>query len=278
MIAYMMPDFIYGDKIYTYLSRELKNNSPKLYPNQKINFVYDCFPYAIWNGGTVLLDGPLYSAAEIKNTIQYYNEELDLPLAFTFTNPLISKTDCWDTYCNLIAELGHNGKNYILVSSPILEKYLRENYPNYKFCKSIIGNEGHTVDSNYEFNVLPRKYINNYNLLDTIPAQDRSKMEILATDTCPLNCPYWDKTHYEAYAKSQLRFNVNMEEVQCKFEGPRIVTDHIVTKKLIDDWYVPNGYTNFKISGRRDIKAITMRAINYFVLPEYRYSVLQDLI
>jgi hypothetical protein len=81
----------------------------------------------------------------------------------TFTNPLIEEKHCYDTYSNLIAECGHNGMNEILVTSPILETYLRTNYPNYKYCKSVTSTENNTYDvENYYISVLPKYFNNNF--------------------------------------------------------------------------------------------------------------------
>jgi collagenase-like PrtC family protease len=57
-------------------------------------------------------------------------------LRFTFSNSLLEEKHIYDTYCNLIMEEADTGNNEVIVNSPILEQYLRENYPNYKYISS----------------------------------------------------------------------------------------------------------------------------------------------
>ena len=55
--------------------------------------------------------------------------------------PSITKEDLADPYCNFCMEAGNNGKNEVLVVSPLLEEYIRKNYSSYTInsstCKEI---------------------------------------------------------------------------------------------------------------------------------------------
>ena len=59
-----------------------------------------------------------------------------IPLRFTFTNPLIEEKHLSDKVCNDILKMADNGMNEVIVMSPILEQYIRENYPGYKITSS----------------------------------------------------------------------------------------------------------------------------------------------
>ena len=41
-----------------------------------------------------------------------------------------------DTYCNLIMRLADNGMNQVLVNSPVVEQYIRDNYPSFPLISS----------------------------------------------------------------------------------------------------------------------------------------------
>lgn len=275
MIEYMLPDFIIGQLPYTTLLELQKIAPHMLYPNQGISFIYGCVPNAIWNGGSILLHQRIYHKPEVKEYIDYINNTLNLPIAWTFTNPLIGEKECYDSYCNMLAELGHNGKNYILVSSPILEKYLREHYPNYKYCRSIIvatnEKEAPLIYDNpdYEFSVLQRAYNNDFEYLKSIPEEYRHKVEILTTDRCPPNCPRI-YTHYVAFANAQIKYDYKYPGIPCTQEQYAEGNPLVITKQMIDEIYVPLGYTHFKLSGRTNLDVIIDNICEYFVLPEYQ--------
>lgn len=278
MIHYMLPDFVIGEKPYTIL-QSLQEYAPEvLYPQQAVQFIYGCPPNAIWNGGTVLCSERFYLAPEIKHLISYYNDILHYPIAWTFTNPLLTETDCYDRYCNLLAELGHNGMNYILVSSPILESYLRNKYPNYHYCKSILAAENvKDYTNNYSFSVLERKRNNDFAFLNSLSTDIKSKIEILATDACDPDCPYI-YTHYQDYAKAQLAFDAsNTKQLDCHFKQKLEDNPLMISKQQIDEIYVPMGYTHFKLSGRTSIEAIIDNITHFFVLPEYQKEIEGEL-
>ena len=72
----------------------------------------------IWNGGTVN-QGYQPSLEKIKEIIDFYYGN-NIEIALTLTNPLLTKEDLYDRYCNKIVSLCENENNSILVSSSIL--------------------------------------------------------------------------------------------------------------------------------------------------------------
>ena len=116
------------------LLNQLLLNMMKSYPEYfnegyAIGSAYGTFPGAIWNGGRAVIG--ITPKAQIESILNIYNQR-DIPVRFTWTNTLIGEKECYDTYCNLIMRLADNGLNQVLVNSPALEKYLRENYPSFK--------------------------------------------------------------------------------------------------------------------------------------------------
>jgi len=111
MIAnFNLPGFYLGQKAYKELFRLIKTYPEILLPNTNISTIFDNFPGCIWNGGTTNYDGNL-SIGAIRDIIGFYNEELNIPLRFTFTNPLLHEFHCFDSYSNMIVQAAHNGKN-----------------------------------------------------------------------------------------------------------------------------------------------------------------------
>lgn len=248
--------------------------------------IFGCFPGCIWNGGTLLAGGTVPYEI-IQETIEYYNYRLNLPLTFTFTNPMINSEDqLHDIYSNLIAKLGHNGKNYINVSSPVLEKYLKENYPNYHYCRSIVTSQKIPYDLNgYEISVLQRAKNNDWNYLNTIPEQDRGRIELLLNDVCPDNCPKL-YSHYEALGKAQIigaYKQTTVKNIECisnlSFGRARMMLEnktYISNEQLIKE-YLPAGFRHFKFSGRTNFIRCVLGALNYMILPMYHEDLMMFL-
>lgn len=281
-----LPDFIAGRGVYSTLIDLSQQERDFLLPNTGIACVYGNFPSCIWNGGGINISG-VWSKQDIIALIEYYNYALHIPLRFTFTNPLIDERHLSDTYANMIAECGHNGMNEILTSSIILENYLREKYPKYKFCRSIIGARDSAVDlsDKYYLSVCQRRMNNNWEFLETIPEDKRHKVEFLCTDPCPDNCPRL-YTHYRDFARAQLEFSPGTPECECSMNNVKGVFVHkylhgletYISREMIDKDYLPRGFNQFKISGRGSAVGGIFGALNYMVNPEYRDDALAAFI
>lgn len=286
MINLNLPDFVFGARVYDTVIPLVREYPEIAYEDTRIAAIFGCFNAAIWNGGGILL-GQSAVRQQMDDCIGHFNYDLNVPLRFTFTNSLITENQCFDTYCNLIAEAGHNGRNEILTSSPILEKYLREHYPHYKFCRSIIAaqNEPYGDTSKYDLVVMRRNMNNNWDYLDKIPMQDRDKIEFLCCDPCPDNCPRI-YSHYRDFARAQIEQDGTLPNLECSMgqvKG-RFVNKYTrslqsyISRETIEKMYVPRGYSQFKISGRTNLAAIIQGISNYYIKPEYQADVEADCI
>lgn len=283
MINMNMPDFVTGLPAYDILTDIAKENPDVLYPDVTIASVFGNFPFSIWNGGGLNFQHP-WVKGEIKELIAYYNEELGIPLRFTFTNPMLQEKHCWDTYSNIIVEAGHNGKNEILTSSRILENYLRNNYPNYKYCSSIVGTDAMPYPVNetdrYDLMVMQRRRNNNWTFLDTIPIEIRHKIEFLCNDPCPDDCPRL-YSHYRDFGRAQLNLEPDQPANECSMHGIKgkfpykymQTLDTYISRETILKDYLPKGFTQFKVSGRNSAFSIIRNILDYMVKPEYRVDV-----
>jgi len=285
-----LPDFVINEQTYGAFVDLTKEFPEVLLPNTEISAIFGIFPGAIWNGGGINTGGNL-PREEMERIIDFYNFKLHLPLRFTFTNLLIEDKHLDDTYCNIIAEIGNNGHNQILVANPRLENYLRKHYKNYKYCRSIVGARDipyqlHGNLGDYYLSVMQRRMNNNWEFLDKIPEIDRPQIEFLCTDPCPDNCPRL-YTHYRDFARCQLEGRAGSPEAQCSMtevKGPfpmhylQTSLETYISRDMINNEYLPRGYQEFKCSGRNSIASGIKNLLVYCVKPEYEMDMYYDLL
>ena len=171
--------------------------------------------------------------SEMEFVINSMNE-MDIAVRYTFTNPLITEKHLNDTYCNILLELGDNGKNEILVNSPVLEDYIRKNFPSYRLISSTtkcLRNESDIINElnkDYELVVLDSAF-NNKDVLFTLP--HREKIELLVNHYCLDDCPMREK-HYLEVGRCQLSFS----EIEFK-DCPNINRDFY---QMMDVFVLPS--------------------------------------
>lgn len=283
MIYFNCPDFYNGEKLYGILPKWMKDSSGVFYDDIKIKSVFGCYPNMIWNGGSVQ-NGGFVEDYQIQSCVDYFYQN-DISIKLTLTNPCLVKEDLYDRYCNRVVKLMENEKNVVIVSSDMMEDYIRNKYPMYKIHRSIIASE---QDSNYvsllkkyDEVVLPRRLTKNFDFLNTIPVEYRNRLELLCNDPCPVNCPNL-YSHYAEMGKEQL-YEKNYIGLQCPTipeKGLKGILDRhlmyeeqqIMPCEIYDGTYTDLGYCNFKLSGRGDLPLVIQSICKYFVKPEYVYE------
>ena len=290
-VRFHLPDFSGSFKLNLLFADMLKNRPDFFREGAEIASFYGVFPPCLWNGGRS--QGGNTDKNYMKAVIREFNDR-GIPLRFTFTNPLIEKKHLADDFCNLIMHLADNGFNEVIVASPVLEDYIRTNYPNYKLtsstCKRLnsvnallaeLEKDYHVVVADYDLN-------NKFDILDKLPR--KNNIELLVNACCQPECPS-RLQHYIDISNQQIAFcnhikkypNVpfNLEKYDpnhfssCPF-SKRSIFDIRELKTHIspeDIWekYVPMGFEQFKIEGRT---ASTLNKIEtylyYMAKPELR--------
>lgn len=273
MLNFHIPDFFLHFNLNISLLKLINDKPYMFYDDFKIGAVFGNFPNCTWNGGS-LINGPHLSHKEQTRISNTFNS-LGVPLRLTMTNPLIEERDCYDRYANYIMENLNNGFNQVLVSSPILEDYIRTEYPDYPIVRSILSTKDIYYDDSdrYIMSVLRKHKNNDLDLLRKIDNKD--KIELLVNEICEESCPR-TYSHYEAYAKKQmyednkgelpLKCSYNREFIFKKFrESPLCLT-----REKIKNIYEPMGFKNFKISGRTKDGSVVIFYAHYFVKPDYK--------
>lgn len=265
----------------------------------KIASFFGEFPMSLWNGGRPS-DNDQCDRAYVDNVIKAVNAK-GIPVRYTYTNMLLQKEDLKDPYCNYCLKAADNGQNGVIVFSPLLESYIRENYPGFKItsstCKEIrdINLVNEELKKDYHIVVLDYNFNNKFEELERI--EDKARCEILVNAVCIPDCPRRGK-HYEHIAKNQRIMLKNrrmpqdkqipMEEWYCEYgdRGNLYVLQNYctyVSPEAIWEKYVPMGFRNFKIEGRTaNIFSLVETYCHYLIRPEYqgetRILLLQNLV
>lgn len=279
-------DFIQG------FLKKTKDCSWILKDNVKIDSVFGS-PTCIWNGGRTLVD--VYYNKQQLQIIHDTYADLGVKVRFIFTNPLLNKHDLFDRYCNLILDVFRDLSPEVVINSPLLEEYLRKQYPKVSFISSTtkrlrdIESQLKEFNRNYKYICLDYDYNYNFEFLDSIPEKERDKVEILINSICPKGCNV-RVLHQEFCAKRQLEYSSDddCDDSEpffrgCPLKKRRIEnpfskqgytkdflngTNYILPQDL--DIYLDKGFNHFKIQGR-ELTASQMFAefFPYLIKPEF---------
>ena len=246
--------------------------------NAKISAFFGEFPVSLWNGGRSTYRETKYNKEDIDSSIALM-KHYGIDVCFTFSNMLITEADLNDEFCNYCLQAAHNEKNAIILTSPLLEQYIRENYPKYQIisstCKCIqtwdrLNKE---LDKNYNLVVVDYNFNHDPRLFEI---KQKEKCEILINPKCKPNCDCRYQ-HYMTLSKiqKQLAWNVNHDEKKevssyiCPYSHYNLDENGISPDELWNT-YVPAGFSNFKIQGRTaDAQWLINTYCKYLVKPEF---------
>lgn len=272
-INFFMPGFYENFRLIISLADMMKEYPELFYANIRIGAAYGCFPGSIWNGGRVILGS--CTKQEIEYAVSEYNKR-DIAVRYTFTNPLLEKVHLFDTFCNLCMEAGNNGKNEVIVNSPLLEDFVRKMYPGYKLissttkCLNSPEKMKEELEKDYALVVLDSAMNNTEELF---AMEHRDKIELIVNHYCADDCPR-RKAHYEAVGRCQLEFTEldfgKCENINRDFYEIMQNSSFISAEDLYGRYY-DAGFCNFKLDGRGFHKYKVLESfVYYLVKPEHR--------
>lgn len=180
-----LPDFSGNFKLNLLFADMLKNRPDFFREGVEIASFYGVFPPCLWNGGRT--QGGMTDKNFIKGVIKTFNDR-GIPLRYTFTNMVLEKKHLSDDRCNMILNLSNNGLNEAIVASPVLEEYLRRNYPKFKLtsstCKRLNTEEAllAELEKDYHIVVLDYDFNNKFDVLEKLPR--KNDIELLVNACC----------------------------------------------------------------------------------------------
>jgi len=291
-----IPDFYIHMNLDLNLIDEIKAHPEYFRDGVEIASCYGCFPPALWNGGRAMAG--YYSYERVKKVIDAFNSR-GVPIRYTFTNPTLTERDLKDPFCNRICRLAQNGFNEIIVNLPIVEEYVRKHFPQYPIISSTVKQiEGYDalmkeLEKDYKLVVLDYNWNNDFERLEMIPMEYRSRCEILICPYCTPHCKRRGE-HYRVLGETQRESarnpippsgfnplakigsfhcgNENLEFSQIQGFSTFVKVDDVFGK------YLEMGFCNFKIEGRAiGPDRVLDSYIYYLVKPEFADTVRKDL-
>ena len=284
MIKFHLPDFYYHHNLNMQMIQMMMNEPEYFRDGISIGSIYGSFP-CYWNGGRVInndTDEFKLSYETIRDIINDFNQ-FGIPLKFTFTNVLINEALIYDPLCNNIMKLANNGMNEVLVNSPLLEDFLREHYPNFKYISSTTKCITDVDKINKEcekYDMVVMDYRNNLDLNFHSKLKYKDKIEILINAYCSPTCDR-RKEHYEYLSRCQIDMKLadRFCDTLTRSFWDALELSSVIKVNDLYNYYVPQGFENFKIEGR------TLHPIDvidsymyYMVKPEYQNKVKNQLI
>ena len=253
----------------------------------EIGSVYGAPAGCRWDGGRAGFGDaePEAAAALMK--------EYGISARLTFSNSLLREADLADVRCNrLCALFEKNGPvpAGAVISSDLLLDYLRENYPGFYFVSS-------TTKVLTDFRQLKaelerpsfRYVVPDFRLnkeLDRLGALEdglKGKVEFLCNEACRFDCPD-RKACYENVSRKNL--GEDCEDHVCTSpdagRGYRfsdaMKNPGFIGIRDIQEVYLKNGFTQFKIEGRSLGSAVVLEMLLYYLVrPEYQLQVREEI-
>lgn len=285
-VRFHLPGLRYNYPLNMFWISLLKQYPEYFREGVEIASIFGCFPFSLWNGGR-LITADQCDSGFVTNVIKNINAA-GVPIRYTFTNPLLTKEDLNDPFCNFCMDAADNGMNEVMIMSPVLEEYLREKYPSYKYnsstCKEIKNVEELQAElkRDYQYVVLDYNLNGKWELLEGL--EDVEKLEVLVNTLCVPNCKRRGD-HYRHIAKSQKimqqnrktppEHRVKIEPWYCEYGEKNClytIQDYPTFISVDDIWneYLPRGINNFKIEGRTaSLFSLIETYCYYMIKPEF---------
>ncbi len=243
-------------------------------------------PQCLWGGGRLG-----YGQDQPHKVIELLNK-YHISGRLTFSNSLLEEQHLNDNVCNKLCELfTHTYKQSgIIIYSDLLLSYIKKNYPSYYFVSSttkVITDfnkfKEELNNDDYQFVVPDFRLNKQFNQLETLTSNQKSKVEFLVNEACFIGCNN-RKACYQNVSRQIL--GEDIEDFKCT--SPDASTGYLFSKAMnnpsfisiedIQNIYQPLGFNQFKIEGRDFGNAILLEFILYYMTkPQYHILVREAL-
>ena len=286
MKCFNLPGFNDHFQLNLFMIRLYREHKDWFLDDVKISSIFGNFHFCPWDGGRNFPSYNQCTKEEVIATRDAYND-YGIPLRLVFTNPVLEEKHLHNRFCNMILKELDNGMNEVCVNSPLMENYIRENYPSYKIISSTTKRLTKEADilkelenDNYYQICFDYDVNKNMKLLESIPKEKRDKFEFLSNAICHPGCPI-RKQHYAWTGPAQLTFLRDKYDMMHKCT----ITEGICHPDILGkgnnlsnediDKYHKMGYKYFKLEGRTMPSGVMLSSYLYYLIkPECYFEVI----
>ena len=257
------------------------------YPWCDIGSIYGAPADCLWGGGRVGFgeDRPRDVAALLR--------EYGVSARLTFSNSLLRPEHLSDPRCNALCALFERSgpaENGVILCSDLLLEHIRSRYPGFYFVSSTtkVLTEFDQLKSELEREefrfVVPDFRLNKaLDRLSALPEGLKRKVEFLCNECCWFACPE-RKACYENVSRKSLGepcpdhvcaspFAARGYRFSDAMENPGFIGI-----QDIQNVYLPQGFSHFKIEGRSLGSAVVLEFLLYYMTkPEYQLRVREEI-
>ena len=253
----------------------------------EIGSVYGAPADCLWGGGRVGFGD------ERPENVAALLREYGISARLTFSNSLLREEHLSDRKCNALCALFEkNGHvpNGVIICSDLLLRYLQKHYPGFYFVSSttkVLTEFGQLEDElnrpEYRY-VVPDFRLNKaYDRLNALSESQKRKVEFLCNECCWFACPA-RKECYENVSRKNLGENCAdhicvSPDAEKGYRFSRAMKNPgFIGLEAIQQIYLPNGFSHFKIEGRSLGSAVILEFLLYYMTkPEYQLTVREEI-
>ncbi|MBR3524938.1 MAG: hypothetical protein IKO11_03740 [Lachnospiraceae bacterium] len=286
-IYYHLPGLFEFYELYSLFLPLFHEHREYFYDWCGIGSIYGAPRGCIWGGGRME-----FGEEEAENVAALLRE-YGISARLTFSNSLLEEKHLSDRLCNsLCALFEKNGsaENGIILHSDLLLEYIRRNYPAFFFISSTTKvltdfEELKAELGREEFRyVVPDFRLNKeYARLAALSDTQKRKVEFLCNECCWFAC-YDRKNCYENVCRKSLgedcedHICVSPDAERGYRFSDAMKNPGFIRIDDIQNFYVPAGFSHFKIEGRSLGSALILEFLLYYMTkPEYQLKVREEI-
>ncbi len=253
----------------------------------EIGSIYGAPADCLWGGGRVG-----FGEARPEDVAEL-TREYAVSARLTFSNSLLREEHLTDKRCNSLCALFEKSgavQNGVIICSDLLLDHLRKKYPGFYFVSSTTKVLTEFSQFERELNredfcyVVPDFRLNKaYDKLNALNEEQKQKVEFLCNECCWYDCPD-RKACYENVSRKNLGENCP-DHVCASPEAEKgyrfsnaMKNPGFIGIEDIQNVYMPNGFSHFKIEGRSLGSAVILEFLLYYMTkPEYHLNVREEI-
>ncbi len=284
---YHLPGLFEFYELYSVFLPLFREHREYFYDWCEIGSIYGAPADCLWGGGRVGFGN--VAPEQVAELMRKYA----ISARLTFSNSLLREEHLTDRKCNFLCRMFEKGstvRNGVIICSDLLLQYLRKNYPGFYYVSSTtkvlteFSQFEDELDREDFMYVVPDFRLNKeYQRLSALSEAQKQKVEFLCNECCWYECPDRKKCYENVSRKS---LGEGCEDHVCvspdAHRGYRfsdaMKNPGFIGLKEIRDFYLPNGFSHFKLEGRSLGSAVVLEFLLYYMTkPEYQLKVREEI-